>query len=558
MIARLSLVCAIAAAAVAQNDLIGKLDPRRDDWRAEARAADAADRLSALLLGLAHGGDPDEDAFAPGAFATALRPEIGAAGADRFDVGRLTRQRGGGLTAAASLTDWRDGFASPTARVKVKLLSAVAVGEVLTTRVRVEAFAERGERALEYTGDWRVRWLGGSAGELRIVAIDCNEAVAVVGAARWFVDVTAAVLPRSLRARSDLRRGGDAWPDRLDNIGESTRFGHQGLALGDFDGDGLEDVYVAMCAGLPNLLLRQQPDGTFVDVAEAAGVAFLDDTKGVLLVDLDGDADQDLLLAIGPFVMIAQNDGASRFTRFVRLRAPTDGAFYHLAIADADGDRDLDVYGCRYVEEAWAASVPMPYHDAENGPGNVLFRNDGDLKFTDVTSEVGLDANNTRFSTAAAWADIDGDGDQDLYVSNDFGRNNLYRNDAGRFVDIAAEVGVEDQAAGMGVSFSDVDGDGDLDLYVTNMFSAAGHRIAFQERFQSDLDAGQRRAIQGLALGNTLFLNDGHGKFSRSPDAVVRMGRWGWGARFVDLDNDGREDIVAPNGFLTGQTAADC
>jgi len=195
----------------------------------------------------------------------------------------------------------------------------------------------------------------------------------------------------------------------------------------------------------------------------------------------------------------------------------------------------------------------MPFHDANNGPTNHLMRNDGEDRFLDVTREVGLDANNTRFSLIGAWGDYDGDGDPDLYVANDFGRNNLYRNDDGKFTDVAAEAGAEDQAAGMGASWGDYDGDGDLDLYVTNMYSAAGQRIAYQPRFKQGVSEERRRAVQRHSLGNTLLRNLGDGTFRDVSDAAaVRMGRWGWGARFVDLNNDGREDLVVPNGFLSG------
>ena len=128
----------------------------------------------------------------------------------------------------------------------------------------------------------------------------------------------------------------------------------------------------------------------------------------------------------------------------------------------------------------------MPYHDANNGAANLLLRHTGDWVFDEVSSDVGLDENNQRFSYAAAWEDFDLDGDQDLYVANDFGRNNLYRNDDGQFKDIAKEAGVEDISAGMSVSWGDYNVDGFPDLYVANMFSSAGHRVAYQRRFRAN------------------------------------------------------------------------
>lgn len=528
----------LVAPAIAQNPIAERLDPRTDpEWRSEALAAAAGERLQSALT----------DALGRAADEAATLPAV---------------------------REWARPLRGAVVRTKVKLLSADVDGATLTTRARIEAFGQRASAAgappplqspptqsplVQSVTNWRVTWSIGENGELAL------ESIAAVGGERaaaervWFAEVTDAVLGPELVAKPELRFGGSYWVSRVDHVGESARMGHQGVAVGDVDGDGREDVYVGMPNGLPNLLLRRRADGTFEDIAAAAGVAFLDDTKGVLLLDLDGDGDDDLVLAIGPFLLLCDGDGAGRFRPAHRLQAPTGGAFYHVTAVDFDRDGDLDLYGCRYVEEAYAESVPLPYHAAENGPRNLLFRNDGEGGFTDVTAALGLDANNTRFSTAAAWADYDDDGDVDLYVSNDFGFNNLYRNDGARFVDVAVDAGVEDQGAGMGVAFADVDADGDLDLYVTNMFSSAGHRIGSLPAFQARMSAAERGGLQGLSRGNSLYLNAGDGTFVRAPEAGVRMGRWGWGARFVDLDTDGLPDIVAPNGFLTGRPeAADC
>src|SRR5260370_37626833 len=100
--------------------------------------------------------------------------------------------------------------------------------------------------------------------------------------------------------------------------------------------------------------------------------------------------------------------------------------------------------------------------------------------FPDVTESVGLNHNNTRFSFAPAWCDYDGDGWPDLYVANDFGRKNLYRNEGGKFRDVAAEAGVADIGAGMSARWFDYDGDGRPDLYAAHMGSGTGHRAVSQ------------------------------------------------------------------------------
>lgn len=188
----------------------------------------------------------------------------------------------------------------------------------------------------------------------------------------------------------------------------------------------------------------------------------------------------------------------------------------------------------------------------------MLLRNDGNWDFVDVTGAVGLDQNNNRFSFAASWEDYDNDGDPDLYVANDYGRNNLYRNDGGRFTDVAAQLGIEDMSAGMSVSWADFNRDGILDLYISNMFSAAGNRITYQRQFKPDagdeLLAGYRRH----ARGNSLFEGKPGGKFSDvSLSAGVTMGRWAWGSRFADLNNDGWQDLVVANGFITAPDTGD-
>jgi hypothetical protein len=191
-----------------------------------------------------------------------------------------------------------------------------------------------------------------------------------------------------------------------------------------------------------------------------------------------------------------------------------------------------------------------------------MWRNDRQWRFTNVTKQAGLDVNNRRFSFACAWEDFDNDGDQDLYVANDFGRNNLYRNDEGRFIDVAAEAGVEDISAGMSVNWGDYDNDGWMDLYVSNMWSSAGNRIAYQSRFLgARADRGTLADFQRHARGNSLFRNlsrNGEPTFRDvSIEAGVTMGRWAWSSRFVDINNDSWEDLIVANGNITQEDTSD-
>jgi len=411
---------------------------------------------------------------------------------------------------------------------------------------------------LQFNSRWIVSWVRGEEGsaprmrEIRaLFTTECRTRGPL------FEERTRTLLGRAGGRTELLADGCGEWRGRVDNLGEPNFWGHNGIALGDVNGDGREDLYVAMGTGIPNLLFLQQADGSVIERGAEAGVAWSDDTKGVLLIDYDNDGDRDLICAIGPVIVALANDGKGKFTVRHSMQAATGGAFYSLAAADYDLDGDLDLYAVRYVKTSYGDSVPRPFHDARNGPTNHLLRNDGDKGFSDVTDALGLGVNNDRFSLAAAWIDYDGDGDSDLYVANDFGRNNLYRNDGARFVDVAAQSGTEDQAAGMGVSWADADLDGDYDLLVSNMFSSAGQRIAYQPRFKDGAES-LRSEIQHHSLGNSLFLNDGEGAFTDVSDAAgLRMGRWAWGARFTDFDGDGRPDVVVPNGFLTNAKSDD-
>jgi peroxiredoxin len=134
-----------------------------------------------------------------------------------------------------------------------------------------------------------------------------------------------------------------------------------------------------------------------------------------------------------------------------------------------------------------------------------MMRNNRDGTFRDVTAQTGLDKNNTRYSFCCGWNDFNRDGWPDLYVVNDFGRKNLYRNNGnGTFTDVAAEIGVEDIGAGMSVCWFDYDNDGAEDLYVANMWTAAGERITMQDNFKSNSPGDVRMLYHQHAMGNAV------------------------------------------------------
>ena len=427
------------------------------------------------------------------------------------------------------------------------------------TTVRVELVARSATRAMQQVAHWRCCWDMADAAHPRLasVIVEAFEET-VTDSARTFTDCTGAVLGGDAAFQQHIAYGLDHWVARMEQQYVFGPSGWEGFAMGDANGDGREDLYVCQPGGLPNRLFLQNADGTLSDRAQQSGVDWWDQSQAALFCDFDNDGDQDLAVALIWGVLFMANDGAGKFTPAASQLSP-EGMPYSLAAADFDADGDLDLYACCYAKRATAVAHrflarPLPYHDASNGSRNMLLRNDRSFRFRDVTKSVGLDEHNSRFSFAAAWEDYDGDGDLDLYVANDFGRNNLYRCDrtaAGvKFTDAAAAAGVEDISAGMSASWGDADNDGRPDLYVSNMWSSAGHRVTYQRRFREGSSA--LASFQRHAKGNSLFQNAGDGTFHDvSVESGVTMGRWAWGSRFVDLNNDGWDDLVVANGYIT-------
>ena len=434
----------------------------------------------------------------------------------------------------------------------------------LKTQVRYELVGSGPDFYREQrVGHWELKWQAKSGdfhlkswqglGETRSQASD-----------PVYMDIAAQAFGSNSSYSTQLLHGADYWRTVLDGACGIDIYGHNGVSVGDIDGDGFDDIYVCQAAGLPNRLYRNRGDGTFDDVTEASGVGILDNTVCALFGDFDNDGRQDLIVVCTSGPVLLLNQGGGRFLRkpdaFKFTNSP-QGTFTGAAVADYDRDGWLDIYFCLYIyyQGTDQYKYPLPYYDAENGPPNFMMRNNRDGTFRDVTAECGLDRNNTRYSFCCGWGDYNRDGWPDLYVVNDFGRKNLYRNNGdGTFTDVTSQAGVEDVGAGMSICWFDYNNDGADDLYVADMWSAAGLRVSTQDIFQKDAPEEVRALYRKHARGNSLFRNAGllsnkSAAFEdTSASAGVDMGRWSWSSDAWDFDHDGFPDLYIANGMISG------
>lgn len=340
--------------------------------------------------------------------------------------------------------------------------------------------------------------------------------------------------------------------------------GGQANAWADVDADGDLDYFVGF-RGRPNRFYRND-NGTFRDAAVEVGLADNRETRSAAWGDFDADGDPDLFIGFAdPKIAARVYRNEERGTRFVdvagTIGVTLTGIARQAAWIDYDGDGDLDLFSA--------------FRDVANR----LLRNDGG-RFVDVTAASGI--GDTRRSVGGVWWDYDRDGDLDLFITNQEGQpNGLYRQDGGRFEDVAATVGVTGMPrpmadGGVGPSVADFDLDGDFDLFVANYGLSALYRTDGRSFLEvsgasgislhghgvtsawGDLD---NDGLPDLYVGNfiagqplyrdALFINRGAAGESWSftealPDVILKHDAT-HGVQFVDFDADGRLDLALTN-----------
>src|SRR6266850_306589 len=314
--------------------------------------------------------------------------------------------------------------------------------------------------------------------------------------------------------------------------------GGAAVAVGDYDNDGLDDLFVTDSdAGRLNHLFHNDGGLRFTDKAQQAGVAGGNDQQSIvsdaLWFDYDNDGWRDLLIVRfgtpilyhnernGTFKDVSESSGLNKFGNTIA------------AIAfDYDNDGNLDLLFGNYFKPVNLIKLPtrnvLPndLDNAKNGGGVTLWRNTGRGSFVEVTMRAGF-AGHTEWTLDVGHGDFNNDGFQDVYLANDYGTDRLYMNNGdGTFNDVTEKAIGFDTKKGMNVDVGDYDNDGWLDIYVTNI----------TDEYMKEC--------------NMLWHNNGNGTFSDvSRETGTCNTLWGWAAKFADFDNDGWLDLFAVNGL---------
>ena len=321
----------------------------------------------------------------------------------------------------------------------------------------------------------------------------------------------------------------------------------------DYDGDGDVDIYLLNGSPLPgsaktrepptNALYRNDGEGRFTAISAVAGVDHAGWGMGMAAADVDNDGDADLYVTNFGRNVLFRNNGDGTFVDVTDEAGVAAGGWStSAAFGDMDGDGFVDLYLCRYVDFRMenhkfcgnpAKDLKSYCHpDVYDVEPSILFRNNADGTFSDVTKEAGVHVSDDGKSLGVVWGDYDNDGDADIYVANDSMRNFLFQNDGkGKFEDVTLLAGVgysEDgqTQAGMGTDFADYDGDGWLDVISVH------------------LDFEYNALYRGGASGVFTDVSYNSGVAEPSLNFV------GFGAFFTDYDNDSYIDLFVGNGHI--------
>ena len=373
--------------------------------------------------------------------------------------------------------------------------------------------------------------------------------------------------------------------DELKAAANRTLYNGSGVAAGDFDADGLPDLFFCSLNGR-NTLYKNLGGWRFADVTESAGLNRDDRIyRGAVFADVNGDASLDLLVCVqGQGVQCLLNGGNGRFTdATMAARTTSKFAATTLALADVDGNGTLDLYVANNRTEDirdrgkvdlqsvnGRLVVPPALRDRflvtngvvqEYGEPDQLYLNNGKGQFAPMSWTGGrfrdehgrpLTEAPRDWALTATFRDINSDGSPDLYVCNDFWTpDRFWINDGkGRFRAMNLLAWRNMCASSMGVDFADIDRDGDLDFFVVDMLSRDA-RLRKRQKLAQPPMAGVIGEIETRPqfMRNTLFVNRGDGTYAEIANfASVAASEWSWSPVFLDIDLDGYEDLLITSG----------
>ena len=361
------------------------------------------------------------------------------------------------------------------------------------------------------------------------------------------------------------------YSDSLTVLDFEYMFNGAGVALCDINNDGLQDILFTGNM-VPARLYLNKGNLKFEDITEKSGLKTEGWCYGIAVVDINQDGYQDFYIcksgnkntpASQRHNYFFINNGNNTFTESAaKMGLDDDGYDVQAAFFDYDKDGDLDMYLVRnsFVNYNRNNAREMKSKVETSSTTSKLFRNDGNLKFTDVSKEAGI--NIEGFGLGVAVCDINKDNWPDIYVSNDFITSDLVwiNNHDGTFTNKANEYLRHQTYNAMGNDVADFNNDGNDDIVTVDMLppdnkrwklTIAGNRY---DEFNNALNLGYAPQY----VRNTLQLNNGDGTFSEIAQASgINATEWSWGPLLADFDNDGWKDLFIANGYKTDITNLD-
>ncbi len=344
-----------------------------------------------------------------------------------------------------------------------------------------------------------------------------------------------------------------------------------GVGIGDFNNDGLQDIYLTSNLG-SNRLYLNKGNFKFDDITEKSGVGGARAwSTGVAVADVNGDGLPDIYVCNSGDIKgdnkqneLFINNGDLTFTEQAEKYGLADQGFStHAVFFDFDNDGDLDLYLLNNSYQAIGSFNQMQNirHVRDSVGGDKLYRNDGD-RFTDVSEAAGIYGSIIGFGLGISVGDVNNDGWMDIFISNDFfERDYLYINNRnGTFNEVLESAMPSISAASMGADIADINNDGWLDIFVTDMLPEDDYRLKQITTFDNwdRFTYGFSNRYHYQLNRNMLHLNNGDQTFSDiSRLAGVEATDWSWGALIFDMDNDGLKDIFVANGIYQDITDLD-